>query len=156
MRKSRIWLAVFLCGFVLSFACLQGLADALTEDTCYYLDEVDTVYVTHGYCYHSISDCRNTNDSYAVDASEALRLGYKACSNCDPLIWHLIPMKMEFDEEDIVVYMQVEDLHYHTDDMCSKFDAPKDGRIHPRVPITLEEAEHLELQPCKSCKPPKS
>lgn len=159
MRKSRIWLLIALLCIVISFPWRGYVSYARADDLPFYRDSSNIVYVTHGYCYHDIPDCPPTKHPYALDASEAIRLGFLCCSKCSPLVLDYSPAEPEFAEDDIIVYMMVNDEHYHSNTNCTHFDAPEwvrhKRRIFPHVQITLEEAEHLDLQPCKSCKPPK-
>ena len=131
---------------------MSAQADAIP----FYLDSLDTVYVTKtGYCYHAIPDCINSTYTYEITGAEAIRLGYKACSNCEPFVLDAISPSDPFTDEDTLVYMMVQDEHYHASDTCKAFDKPEKGRVCPRVQITLDEAKYLEKDRCPVCNPPK-
>jgi hypothetical protein len=122
----------------------------------FYLNSADTVYVTqNGYCYHAVSDCGTSKYTYQIAAAEAKRLGYRACSRCEPFATKAAFTDAVLPEDDVIVYMMVEDNHYHASATCEDFDPPEDGRVFPHVAITLEEAEYLEKDRCPVCKPPK-
>ena len=140
------WLPV---GGGLTTACAKA-----AKASQFYCTGADLVDVTKtGHCYHSIADCGNTKTSYRLTAREAVRLGYDACDNCDPFALSLGEGDFTLPQDETVVYLVVQDEHYHRDATCNAIQ-DQDGKYAP-VAVTLAEAKHLDKKPCKTCKPPK-
>lgn len=156
MRKSRRWVALLCC--VLLTACLpawqHGFAgQAAADDIPFYLNGVDIVYVTEtGIRYHLVSDCGNTQVSYAITAREAVRLGYTPCGRCNPPPAIRLTDVLPFTADETTVYLLVKDPDYHSSPACKGIH-DSNGKYAP-VPVTLGEAQYLEKYPCKKCRPP--
>ncbi len=154
----RLFAALLFCAMLLAAppGLTTGAEAGSAEDMPFYLDSSDIVYVTlNGYCYHAVSDCGTSKYTYQIDASEAMRLGYRKCSRCGPATLEPPATDDDLPEGERIVYMMVEDNHYHNSPTCPDFDAPEDNRVFFPVAITLEEAKYLEKDRCPVCKPPK-
>jgi hypothetical protein len=158
--QNRKHLAALVCCCVLAaafalFPAQRAGGQADSETPPPWLDGVDIVYVTKtGYCYHAIPDCGYSKYIRSINRSEAVRIGYQQCSNCKPSIAipGIINNPLNEDNE-LIVYIMVEDDHYHANASCEAFDPSEDGRVFPHVPVTLEEAYYLIKKPCRVCKP---
>ena len=124
------------------------LPNALASEAIpFYQTGSELVFITAtGECYHSVPDCRGMETAYEVSLEEALRLGYRACSNCKPSALSLAGEAEPFPEDATLVYFTIGSKTYHKNATCK-------GKTLPCA-ITLDEAEYLEKTPCKNCKPP--
>jgi hypothetical protein len=156
VRKTRkIVAALLACALLLAGAAWRAsaakAADAAPRTTAepvpFYLDGSVIVYVTAtGACYHAVPDCHGTQTAYALSLAEAVRIGYRPCSLCDPPTPEDQAPSVVFPEGSVIVYITVGGECYHRAAAC--------GSMKSAVPVTLEEAVYLGRRPCARCHPP--
>ncbi len=167
MRRRWLAAAVAALCAVLAAGCLSvcgSWAESATRDSIhtkngttvpFYLENAGLYFVTKtGYCYHYGVGCDQSKYIRYINPLEAVRLGYRPCSKCDPLLPYDIAAPVPLPDEIMDVFIVVEDPFYHSDEHCPAMDLEGKKYTHCPVVATLQEARYLFKEPCVVCCPP--